>query len=150
RAASPARSSASTSACGRPPSCVRPRAMMWPSLAMTQPTAGFGQVRPSDRRASASAARIIASVLEVGLGEIGDELLEVLGLAEIAVDRGEAHVGHRIERAQRVHHQLADLRGRNLALAGTFEAAHDTVDDALDALGIDRPLAACHLDRARE
>ncbi len=47
-------------------------------LTMTQPTAGFGQVRPSDRRASASAARIMASVLEVGLGEIVMEHLRQL------------------------------------------------------------------------
>src|ERR1700752_4233329 len=124
--------------------------IMWPYLAMTQPTAGFGQVRPSDRRASASAARIMPSVLDVGLGEIGDELLEVAGLAEVAIDRGEPHIGHRIQRAQRVHHQLADLRRGNLALAGAFEAPDDAVDHALDTLGIDRPLAASHRDRARE
>src|SRR5215211_3933011 len=150
RAASPALLSASTSACGRPPSCVRPRATMRPSLTMTQPTAGFGQVRPSERRASASAARIMASVLEVGLGEIGDELLEVAGLAEIAIDRGKPHIGHRIERAQRVHHQLADLRRGDLALAGAFQAPDDAVHHALDALGIDRPLAAGDRDRAGE
>src|SRR5882672_6636237 len=131
------------SACGRPPSWVRPRAI-------TQPTAGLGQVRPSDRRASASAARIIASVLEVGLGEVGDELLEVPGLAEIAIDRGEAHIGHRIERAQRIHHQLADLRRGNLALAGAFQPPHDAVDHAFDALRVDRPLAAGDRDRAGE
>src|SRR5580704_2903735 len=141
---------ASTSACGRPPSWVRPRPITRPSRTITQPTAGLGQVRPSDRRASASVARIIASVLEVGLGEVGDELLEVLGLAEIAIDRGEAHIGHRIERAQRVHHQLTDLRRGNLALAGAFEAPHDAVDHALGALGIDRALATRHLDRAGE
>jgi hypothetical protein len=50
---------ASTSACGRPPSCVRPRAITRPSRTITHPTDGLGQVRPSDRRASASAARII-------------------------------------------------------------------------------------------
>src|SRR5213078_1096799 len=85
RAASPAWFSASTSAWGRPPSCVRPRPTITPSLTITQPTAGLGQVRPSDRRASASAARIIVSVLQVGLGEVRDEFLEVLGLAEIAI-----------------------------------------------------------------
>src|SRR6266851_9044123 len=115
---------ASASACGRPPSWVRPRAITRPSRTITQPTAGLGQVRPSDRRASASAARIIASVLEVGLGEVGDELLEVLDLAEIAVDRGEAHIGDGVERVQRVHYLLAVLVGGDLGFAGALEPAH--------------------------
>ncbi len=41
RAASPARRSASGSACGRPPACVQPRPTMTPSLTTTAPTAGL-------------------------------------------------------------------------------------------------------------
>src|SRR5262249_8012146 len=70
--------------------------------------------------------------------------------SEIAGHRGEAHIGHRIQRAQRVHHQLADLRRRELAFAGTLPASHAGPDHARDALGVDRPLASGHLDRARE
>src|SRR5580692_7981095 len=56
RAASPARRKASTSAWGRPPGWVQPRPTMTPSLTITAPTAGFGQVRPSPRRPSESAS----------------------------------------------------------------------------------------------
>ena len=54
-----ARRKASTSAWGRPPGCVQPRARMIPSLTTTAPTAGFGQVLPSPRRPSESASWII-------------------------------------------------------------------------------------------
>src|SRR5580693_9112966 len=56
RPASPARRNASTSAWGRPPGWVQPRPTMTPSLTITAPTAGFGQVRPSPRRPSDSAS----------------------------------------------------------------------------------------------
>src|SRR5215471_6172305 len=56
RAAAPARRSASVSAWGRPPGWVQPRPTIIPSLAITAPTAGLAQVRPSPRRPSASAS----------------------------------------------------------------------------------------------
>ena len=43
---SPARRSASGSPCGRPPGWVQPRPTITPSLTMTAPTAGLGQVGP--------------------------------------------------------------------------------------------------------
>ena len=61
RAAVPAMSSAAGSACGRPPGAVTARPTTRPSLTTTQPTEGLGQVLPSPRRASASAARIWAT-----------------------------------------------------------------------------------------
>src|SRR4029453_2698445 len=65
-------------------------------------------------------------------------------------DRGEAHIGDVVERAQHLHHHLAHgLRG-NLALALALEFAHDLGDDLLDALGLDRALAQRDLYRAQE
>src|SRR5579875_866332 len=118
-----------------------------------QPTAGLGQTRPSPRRASVSAARMMrASPIAVPSvafgGQAVDELAEILGLAEIAIDRSEAHVGHGIERRQHLHHQLADDLALDLGLAGAFELADDRVDRALDALALDRALAQRDLDRA--
>src|SRR5258707_4602125 len=78
------------------------------------------------------------------------ELAEVLGLAEVAVDGGEAHVGDLVEAGEGFHHQLADHVAGTLGLAGALELAHDRVDDALDALGLHRPLADRDVDRARE
>src|SRR6185369_17687217 len=49
--------------------------------------------------------------------ELTQQGLEILGLAEIAIDRREAHIGDVVERAQRLHHQLANGLGRHLALA---------------------------------
>ena len=83
-------------------------------------------------------------------GELADEVLEILGLAEIAIDRGEADIGDVVEALQPLHHQLADLLGRDLALAGALELAHDAVDHALDPLGLDRALAQRDLDRAHQ
>src|SRR5882672_7142081 len=100
RAASPARRSASVSPCGRPPGWVQPRPTTRPSRTMTQPTAGLGQTSPRPRRAKAIAMRIWAmSFIELtACGSIvvgadpADEFAEILGLAEIAIDRGETHI----------------------------------------------------------
>src|SRR5208282_4413429 len=143
---------ASLSAWGRPPLCVQPRPTMRPSRTRMQPTAGFGHTLPRPRRARPSAAFIWwRSAPSLGVAtQLLDEVLEVLGLAEIAVDRGEAHVGHGVEGAERIHDELPDRLGADVALPRALQPAHDAVDDPLDAVGIDRPLAAGDLDRAHE
>ena len=110
---------------------------MTPSLTTTAPTAGLGQVRPSPRRPSVSAScmkrgrplwpsqrsrKLVFQDAEDHLrtrrstfviaGEFAEHGLEILGLAEIAIDRGEAHIGDIIELAQMLHHDLADRLGR--------------------------------------
>ena len=79
-----------------------------------------------------------------------DQRVEIADLAEIAIDRGEAHIGDLVERLQALHHQFADLRALDLALAGALELAHDAIDHALDALRIDRALAQGDLQRAHQ
>src|SRR3546814_6868110 len=69
-----------------------------------------------------------------------DELFEIACLPEIAVDRGETHVGHLVERRQGVHHQLADQLGGNLRLARRFQTADDAVHHPRDALRVDLTL----------
>src|SRR5271165_6183701 len=86
----------------------------------------------------------------VGFAQRADEILEILRLAEVAVDAGEADIGHRIQLLQRVHHQLADLLGGDVALARGLELAHHAVNDPLDPFLLDRPLAQRDTDRARE
>src|SRR6185312_12441394 len=100
------------------------------------------------RSSTSRAQRLIVAV--DGIADTADELAEILGFAEIAVDRSEAHIGDLVERGQRLHHQLADQIARNVRLAGAFELADDRVDDALDALGLDRALAQRDIDRARQ
>jgi hypothetical protein len=68
------------------------------------------------------------------------------GLAEVAIDRGKAHVGDGIEALQRLHHQLADTEDGIFQFAHAFELAHDARYHAVDALGLDRALAQRDLD----
>src|SRR5262249_25266451 len=75
---------------------------------------------------------------------------EILGLAEIAIDRGEAYIGDVVERAQRLHHHLAHGLGGDLALALALELAHDLGHGLIDALGLDRTLAQRDLHRAQQ
>src|SRR5262249_22682128 len=75
---------------------------------------------------------------------------EILGLAKIAIDRGKAHIGDIVERAQVLHHHLADGLRRNLALALAFELAHDLGNELVDPLRLDRALAQRDLHRAQE
>jgi len=146
-----------------PPRCVQPRPTTCPFLTMTQPTDGLGQTAPRPRRASASAARIAARSVEAFCGvsvadgrppsivirrDPPDEFAEILGLAEIAVDRGKADIGDLVERRQRLHDQLADHVARDVGFARAFELAHQRIDDALDAVGLDRALAQRDVDRA--
>src|SRR6185437_4665593 len=91
----------------------------------------------------------VSVAFDVG-ADPADEFAEILGLAEIAIDRGEADVGHLIEGRQRFHDQLADHVARNIGLTRAFELADDRVDHALDTLRLDRPLAQRDADRARE
>ncbi len=76
--------------------------------------------------------------------------LEVLRLAEIPVDRGEAHIGDVVELAQMLHHRLADRLRGDFALALALELAHDLGHHLLDALGLDRALAQRDLHRAHQ
>ena len=82
------------------------------------------------------------------LGQLAEDLLEVLGLAEVLVDGGEAHIGHVVEALQPLHDEFAHRLARHLAVAHALELAHDAVDHALDPLGLDRALAQRDLDRA--
>src|SRR6202035_1496935 len=75
---------------------------------------------------------------------------EILGFAEIAVDRGEAHIGDVVELAQVRHHGFADRFGRDFAFAHAFEFADDLRHHLVDALGIDRALAAGDLHRTQQ
>src|SRR5438105_1113177 len=132
---------------------------------MTQPTDGLGQTVPRPRRANARVACIAARSaaacsLPAGLGggpasiairrDPPDKLAEILGFAEVAVDRGKTDVGDLVEDRQRLHDLFADLLAADLGVARAFELAHQRIDHALDPLGLDRPLAQGDVDRAGE
>ena len=65
---------------------------------------------------------------------------EIRDVLERAVHRGEADVGDLVELVQLLHHHLADLPRRDLALAERQHLLHDAVDRRVDVLGRHRPL----------
>src|SRR3954466_5350779 len=84
------------------------------------------------------------------LGKLAQHGLEILGLAEIAVDGREADIGDIVERLEPFHDQLADLLGGYLVLAQALDLADKPVDEALDAFFRDRALAKRDRDRAMQ
>src|SRR3546814_7094355 len=77
-----------------------------------------------------------------------NEILEILGLAKSSVDRGEPHIGDRIESGMRRHHPLAYLLRRNLGHTGGLELTNEAADHAFDALVVHGPLPQRHPHRA--
>src|ERR1700757_4717464 len=73
--------------------------------------------------------------------ELAEHGFEILGLAEVAIDRGEADIGDVVELAQMLHHDLADRLRGDFGLAAAFELAHDRRNHLLDPLRIHRALA---------
>ena len=165
------------SACGRPPGAVTPRPTRTPSRTISAPTEGLGAASPMPRRPKRSAAAIQRSssparppcggaliarergfaaarsrpARRFGLGlQLADDRVEVARFAEIAVDRGEAHVGDVVEALEPLHHQFADALGGNVGVALALELPHDAVDHALDPLGRDGALAQRDFDRAQQ
>src|SRR5437879_5302298 len=126
--------------------------MTRPPETTSAPTMGLGCVRPRPRSDSVSAFRmssssegllLLALALVDQLLELAHELAHVL---ERPVHRGEPHVGDLVEAGELPHHRLADEGGRDLLLAHLLKAALDAVDDGLDLLGGDGPLAAGQLE----
>ena len=64
---------------------------------------------------------------------LADEFAEILGFAEISVDRGKPDVGDLIEAGERLHDQFANHRARDVARAPAFKLAHGEhgADDAM-------------------
>src|SRR5437899_3558597 len=110
--------------------------------------------RSSSRSTFAAAAAIIRLALAPPdrrvARELADERLEILRLAEILVDRGEAHIGDRVEAAQAFHDEVADLLGGDVALAAALELAHDAVHHAFDPFRVDGAFAERDLDGAHQ
>ena len=120
--ARPRRAPASRRAAGRPARST-PAPTTRPSRTISAPTLGLGAVSPRLRRPSASAggheARVVAHFGTVSGSrlQLADDGVEVARLAEIAVDRGETHIGDAVERLQPLHHQFADAVGRDVGVA---------------------------------
>ena len=107
-------------------------------------------VRGSFRRLGAHFRARGGGLALVLAGQFGERVLEILGLAEIAIDRGKAHIGHVVEVAQMLHHRLADGLGRHFAFAQTFQLADDLRHHLLDPLRLDRALAQRNRQRAHQ
>src|SRR5690349_17612254 len=115
---------------------------------MTQPTAGLGATRPSPLAASASAWRMCSESfsgskrsLPVATLHLPNQRLKILGLAEIAIDGGEADIGDLVETCQRLHYELPNDLGGNLVFAHALKPANDAGYHAIHALGFNGPFS---------
>ena len=73
---------------------------------------------------------------------------ELADVAEVAVDRGEAHVRHLVEPLQLLHHERADVGGRDFLLGPLLQRRFDAIGHRLERRDADRPLLA-RLQQAR-
>lgn len=87
-------------------------------------------------------------IIRIAVDDLAHEIFEILGFAEVFIDRGEAHIGDGIEIGQAVHDEFADHARRDVAFARAFQPTHDAVDHALDALGFDGALAQRQIEGA--
>ena len=74
------------------------------------------------------------------IAQILYEILEILCLSEIPIDRGKTHETDLIQVFQILHDHLPDRFCRDLTLAGCFQLALNAVDNAFDPLRVDRTL----------
>src|SRR5690606_14926346 len=86
----------------------------------------------------------------LGFAGLFDEISEIAGFAEITVNRGVAHVRHRIEHRQRLHHHLADRFRGHFALALALQLADDAGDHLLNLILLDWALTQRNRKRARK
>src|SRR5689334_1663188 len=98
-------------------------------------------VRARERAACEKTRSPWARLIFFAALQLSDQSFEILGLAEILIDRGEAHIGDLVQARERLHHEFADHRRRNFILAHALQAANDAGDHAVDAFALDRPLA---------
>ena len=122
--------SASVSACGRPPGLGPADSDHLPVLdddaADRRVVAARPQRPPAEPRSACVHMAPVGALTSQRLivaGEFTQQLLEILGFAEIVVDRGEAHIGDIVKGPQRLHDELADAFGRRSRSRRGFRAA---------------------------
>src|SRR3990167_5481996 len=127
----------STASCSERSRCTASRAS-GPVIQRLSPVAVA--IRPSSEVAS---LRVTLALILGGLAQalLAEEGRELAGLAEVAIDRGVADIGHVIEALELLHDQFADHGRGEFGLAHALKLAGDQRDHPLDALGLDGPLA---------
>ena len=80
-----------------------------------------------------------------GTGETVQFVTELVGGCEITVNTGKAYVGHLIELAQLVHHQLTYIPGWNLSFAQVLQPALNRLNEVFNLFYRDRSLLACRI-----
>src|SRR5215470_11486681 len=82
-------------------------------------------------------ATIVGSL---ALLELAHRLAEILDVLEAPIDGSKADVGDLVELVELLHHHLADLARRDLALTESQHLTDDPVDGLVDELRRHRPL----------
>ena len=76
----------------------------------------------------------------VRCSNIPNQLPEFFDVVQVALDRGEAHVGHFVQARELAHHQFADARGGDLACPGGQQLVLNARDGGIDLLNAERAL----------
>ena len=77
---------------------------------------------------------------------LSDLFEQIVDVADLHVDAGEADVGYLVEAFKVIGDTQADVDGRDFALAQAEQALFHGVDELLDLLGGDRPFVTGLLD----
>src|SRR5690606_15362595 len=129
---------------GQPSRGATSRISVSPKLSMAR--AALPMFSPSCGRTRTIAGASVPADIAHAAGEF----LEVPRFREVAVDRGEADVGDRIELAQALHHHLADPRGGHFAFARGLDLPLDPRHELVEPFLRYPALAAGEGDRLLE
>src|SRR5262245_48650060 len=77
-----------------------------------------------------------------------DFLHKLTNVFELAVNGGEADIGHFVEPFEILHRQVAEYRRRHLPVVAGEHLILNPPGELFDLLGSDRPLVACPLQTA--
>src|SRR5690606_12174426 len=113
---------------GQPSRGATSRISVSPKLSMAR--AALPMFSPSCGRTRTIAGASVPADIAHAAGEF----LEIPRFGEVAIDRGEADVGDRIQLAQALHHHLPDPRRRHFAFACGFNLALDAGDELVEPL----------------
>ena len=87
--------------------------------------------------------RVLLLLMFFGVGQHRPQFLdEILHVFELAINAGEADIGHFIEVAQVLHQQFAHMTAFNFRLEIGFQLVLDGANDGFDLLVADRALPA--------
>src|SRR5437868_10286304 len=100
------------------------------------------RIEPTEKTMNGRSASALTRRLGGGRAtELFDHVGKFGNVLEPAVNRCETDIGDRIETAQLVHHEFAELLAAHFPLAGSEQLIFDAGDRRVDRVSRNRPLA---------